>query len=128
MKEQELFEKVKAELSPDLEKAEDEFSSWDCITHSDAAYIELKCRNRHYDDLLIEKSKYDRLVMAAQYFNYNPVYINSTPEGAWAFNLNYVQPEWEDRDGLPATTEFDNNEKVTKTVGYLNINRGVQLW
>jgi hypothetical protein len=128
MTEQELFDRLKTEVSPDLEKAEDEYSNWDCITHEDAAYIELKCRRSHYDDLMIEKSKYDRLIQAASYMNYNPVYVNSTPKGAWAFNLNYVQPEWEDRDNLPATTEFDNNEKITKTVGYLNVERGVQLW
>jgi hypothetical protein len=92
------------------------------------AYIELKCRKTHYNYLMIERYKYDRLVEQAKEMNYNPVYINSTPEGVWAFNLNYVQPRWYMKDNLPKTTEFENNEKVTKEVGYLNVEGGVRLW
>ncbi len=34
----------------------------------------------------------------------------------------------EDKSGLPATTDFANKMRVTKTVGYLNVNNGEQLW
>ena len=29
---------------------------------------------------------------------------------------------------MPATTEFDNNEKVDKIVGYLDVEDAVKLW
>jgi hypothetical protein len=32
------------------------------------------------------------------------------------------------KDNLPKTTEFENNEKVTKEVGYLHTKTGVRLW
>jgi hypothetical protein len=126
--EQALFDLLKKRIAKDLRKVDDEFSNYDCISDESTAYIELKCRKTHYNYLMIERYKYDRLVEQAMEINYNPIYINSTPKGVWAFNLNYVQPRWYMQDNLPKTTEFENNEKVTKEVGYLNVEGGVKLW
>ena len=56
MNEETLFLRLKEVLIPDLEKASDEFSSFDCTSKILNAYIELKCRHTHYSSLLIEKS------------------------------------------------------------------------
>lgn len=128
MNEDVLFELLQKRIARDLRKVDDQFSNYDCISDEDMAYIELKCRKTHYDYLMIERYKYDRLVEQAKEMNYNPVYINSTPDGVWSFNLNYVQPKWYMKDNLPKTTEFENNEKVTKEVGYLHTKTGVRLW
>ncbi len=85
--EETLFLRLKEVLIPDLEKSTDEFSSFDCTSKILNAYIELKCRHTHYSSLLIEKSKYDRLMQIADTNFMAPLYINSTPEGVWAFNL-----------------------------------------
>jgi hypothetical protein len=77
---------------------------------------------------MIEEYKYNRLVNLAMDLDYNPVYINSTPKGVWAFNLGFLLPRWENRAGLPATTDFENTQKVVKSVGYLNIKDGIRLW
>ncbi len=87
MSEEELFEQL-SELIPDLKKAENEYSTFDCTSEILNAYIELKCRHTHYSTLLIEKSKYDRLVDEARSKLMAPLYINSTPEGVWSFNLD----------------------------------------
>jgi hypothetical protein len=126
--EEQLFVLLKKRLFPDLEKFDGTFHNADCLTFEDKLYIELKCRRTHYDELMIEEYKYERLVNLAMDMDFNPVYINSTPEGVWAFNLGFLLPRWEDRAGLPATTEFENTTKVTKSVGYLNIKDGVRLW
>ena len=126
--EEQLFELLKKRLFPDLEKFDGTFHNADCLTFEDKLYIELKCRRTHYDELMIEEYKYERLVNLAMDMDFNPVYINSTPRGVWAFNLGFLLPRWEDRAGLPATTEFENTTKVTKSVGYLNIKDGVRLW
>jgi len=126
--EQALFDLLQKRIARDLRKVDDEFSNYDCISDESTAYIELKCCKTHYDQLMIERYKHDRLVEQAVEINYNPVYINSTPKGVWAFNLNYVQPNWHLQDNLPKTTEFENKEKITKEVGYLNIEEGVRLW
>lgn len=128
LNEEALFDLLQKRIAKDLRKVDDQFSNYDCISDDSTAYIELKCRKTHYDYLMIERYKYDRLVEQAMEINYNPVYINSTPKGVWAFNLNYVQPRWYMKDNLPKTTEFENNEKVTKEVGYLNVEGGVKLW
>ena len=89
--------------------------------------MELKSRNTHYDDLLIEKDKYDGLISGAFFFNYMPAYVNSTPEGVWLFDLKELpEPVWEDR-WLPQNTEFSNRGNKTKVVGYLHIKDGKEL-
>ena len=105
----------------------DKFSKHDCISSKHKVYIELKSRNTHYDDLLIEKIKYDAILEEARILKLKPLYINSTPEGMWSFNISSMpQPEWEDR-WLPAKTEFPNGGNKTKVVGYLHIKDGVKL-
>jgi hypothetical protein len=128
MSEEELFDQL-SELIPDLKKAENEYSTFDCTSEILNAYIELKCRHTHYSTLLIEKSKYDRLVTEARSKLMAPLYINSTPEGVWSFNLDkFDDLVWTDQDNLPATTEFDNKEKVTKAVSFLPIEKGDRLF
>jgi hypothetical protein len=112
-----------------LKKAENEYSTFDCTSEILNAYIELKCRHTHYSTLLIEKSKYDRLIDEARSKLMAPLYINSTPEGVWSFNLDkFDDLVWTDQDNLPATTEFDNKEKVTKSVSFLPIEKGDRLF
>ncbi len=55
-------------------------------------------------------------------------YFNATPKGAWGFNLLTMDVEFAEQKNLPATTEFENKEKVTKIVGYLPIEKGFKLW
>lgn len=125
--EPELFDWLKEFYYPDLKMSDDPFSKYDCISEKRFSYIELKSRHTHYDDLLIEKIKYDALMQTANQRFLTPVYINSTPEGVWEFDLNFANNiKWESRQ-MPATTEFDNNDKIDKVVGYLHIKDGVKL-
>jgi hypothetical protein len=114
MNERELFLLVKS-LIPDL-KETTTYSFRDGYSSDLKLSIELKCRRRHYDYLLIEKSKYDKLVS-----NKRMRYINSTPEGIFSFNLKKIEePNWWIEE-MPATTFFDRCKRVNKEVGYLNI-------
>jgi|TARA_R110002126_G_scaffold152893_1_gene300098 hypothetical protein len=125
MTERQLFEFVK-EMIPDLKMSEYKFSKYDCYSEKWRMDIELKCRRAHYDDLLIEWIKYDALMQRAMRFNTRPVYINSTPIGIWVFYLDDMYLNWEERQ-MPKTTDFGNNARVNKKVGYLNINEGKRL-
>jgi len=125
MKEQELFDYLKFKHFPDLEKSEGAFDSFDCTTDDKNLYIELKCRHTHYPELLIEEMKYRRLVNQAG--SRTPYYINSTPQGVWAFDLSRVpEPSWSERR-MPATTEFSNTRKIMKLVGFLHLDYGLAL-
>lgn len=127
MKEAELFDYLKDKHFPDLVKSESTFDSFDCVAHNKGLYIELKCRHTHYPELLIEKSKYERLRLEATFNNLDPWYINSTPNGVWGFDLSRVpEPAWEER-WMPTTTEFANTSKKTKVVGFIHIDYGLTL-
>jgi hypothetical protein len=105
----------------------DEYSANDCWSQEHGVYIELKCRRRHYETLMIEKIKYDRLVDEATKIGMLPLYICSTPEGIWQFNLELLPLKWQEMDNLPATTEFANQERVTKTVAMLPLDLGTPI-
>jgi hypothetical protein len=127
MKEAELFEYLKASHFPGLIRSENSYDSFDCLDSTKGYYIELKCRHTHYPELLIEKSKYDRLNLEATFHALDPWYINSTPEGIWGFDLTRVpEPAWEER-WMPTTTEFANTSKKTKVVGFLHTDYGLVL-
>ena len=125
--ERELFKLIKQHLAHDLEESEHKMSKYDCYSLSYNADIELKCRNVHYDDLVIEKIKYDALIARASMFNTRPIYINSTPLGVWSFRLDELsEPAWEERR-MPKTTHFANNNMIVKVVGYYNISLGKNI-
>lgn len=114
MTEKELFKLVK-NLIPDL-KETSTFSYKDGYSDDLKLTIELKCRRRHYDYLLIERSKYKQLLR-----NKRMRYINSTPEGIFSFNLSKIEePNWWIEE-MPASTDFNRSQRVNKEVGYLNI-------
>ncbi len=54
MKEQELFDWLKAGHYSDLEKSSKEYDGFDCTSGHYKMFIELKSRNTHYDTLLLE--------------------------------------------------------------------------
>lgn len=128
MKEQDLFDWLKAGHYFDLEKSSNEYDGFDCISNHYKMFIELKSRLTHYDTLLLERKKFDFLVVTAEVLGYQPWYINSTPLGVWAFPLNSVVKdlEWVDK-WLPATTEFQNKSKMTKSVTFLPLELGIRL-
>jgi len=114
MTEKELFQLVK-KLIPDL-KETSIFSHKDGYSDDLKLSVELKCRRRHYDNLLIERSKYESLLR-----NKRMRYINSTPQGVFSFNLKKIEePTWWIEE-MPATTDFNRYQIVNKEVGYLSI-------
>lgn len=122
--ERELFNLIKNRIAEDLKVSEHKMSKYDCYSLIHNSDIELKCRNLHYDDLLIEKAKYNALIERAAMFGTFPVYINSTPNGVWSFLLSKLpEPNWEERR-MPKTTHFANNNMIVKMVGYYNISLG----
>lgn len=123
-REQDLFEWLRLKI-PDLQKSKDKFSFWDCYSKNLNCRIELKCRRKHYDALLIEKKKYDAMIHKCNKGEV-PVYLNSTPKGIYGWNLRNLSIEWEINKLNPATTDFDKNYKVPKEVGYLHIKKAKQ--
>ncbi|CAK0759523.1 conserved hypothetical protein [Gammaproteobacteria bacterium] len=122
-----LFDFLKFNLYPDLERAPGIYDAFDCTSAKAGHFIELKCRQTHYSTLLIEQMKYRKLMEQAYHRELLPFYINSTPSGIYSFDLTDMdEPQWHTHQ-MPATTEFENTDKVEKIVGYLDIEEAVKL-
>jgi len=127
LQEKDLFGLVKKYILPDLQESEYKVSKYDCYSLEKRVDIELKCRRTHYDDLVIEKMKFDSLILRSEKFNTTPVYINSTPKGVWSFQISMLpEPTWKGRK-MPTTTDFSNNSMIIKQVGYYNVSLGKDL-
>ena len=120
MVEIDLFRYLKYNVYPDLVMSSNPISRWDCYSPTKQHRIELKCRKKHYDELVIEKDKFEALIdKAIDNFDV-PIYINSTPKGIYKWNLFFTQPHWFFKD-LPKTTDFSNNNMVSKEVAMLPV-------
>lgn len=124
--EAELFNYIKGRYLEDLVKSEHQYEYHDCTSTLYRLHIELKCRHRHYEDLIIEKDKYEALTQEAERLGFTPFYVNATPKGIYAFNLKKTKVTWTVKK-LPAKTEFDSGGQVDKTVALLPVAEAVQL-
>jgi len=102
------------------------YSKSDCYDIATKHRIELKCRAKHYDDLIIEKNKYKYLVDVSKKYGDIPIYINSTPKGIYLFKLNNIKFKWFQKS-LPKTTDFKNKKTVKKEISKININQSIKI-
>ncbi len=86
-----LFDYIKTRYLEDLEMSSDAFEYIDATSQGYRLIIELKCRHTHYDELILEKDKHESLVQQADKLGFTPFYINSTPQGIYAFNLRKIK-------------------------------------
>ncbi len=82
-----LYDFLKLNLYPDLQRAPGIYDAFDCTSEKAGHFIELKCRQTHYSTLLIEQMKYRKLIEQAYHRDLLPFYINSTPLGIYSFDL-----------------------------------------
>ena len=114
MTEELLFNLLK-KIIPDLVTTA-EYSFRDAYSYKYKLSLELKCRTKNYKEILIEKIKYDKLILCS-----NIRYINSMPSGIYSFNLKEMdEPLWFEKE-LPINTQFGNNKKIIKIVSLLDI-------
>ena len=125
-KEKDLFEWLSKNHYKTLVNSKNPISRWDCYDIETQSRIELKCRKKHYDTLILEKPKYDALIKESNKHLDIPIYINSTPQGIYLFNLNKVDLKWFEKS-LPSTSEFKNRRWVKKQVTEINIKQAIKL-
>jgi len=125
MTEQGLFDYIKATYLEDLEKSEHTYEYIDATSTGYRLTIELKCRHTHYDELILEKDKYEALIDRANDLGFTPFYINSTPNGIYAFNLRKITVTFTTRR-LPSNT-VDKGPSIDKKVALLHIDKAVKL-
>jgi hypothetical protein len=125
MTEDQLFTYIKGKYVEDLERSNDAFEYIDATSDGYRMVVELKCRHTHYDELILEKDKYESLMQQANSLEYTPFYINETPQGIYAFNLRKITIKWTTRR-LPAST-YNNTAPVDKEIALLHIDKAVKL-
>lgn len=123
--EQELFNYIKERYLEDLVKSNHTYEYLDATSHGYRLSIELKCRHTHYDELILEKDKYESLLQQANALGFTPFYINSTPKGIYAFNLRKIKVTWTTKR-LPAST-FNKGPEIDKEIALLHIDKAVKL-
>ena len=121
-----LFNWIKKNFISDLKESEKRTSRYDCFSKEYNLDIELKCRRTHYSDLIIEKKKYDALMLRSKEHGTIPVYVNSTPKGVWAFYIADIRITWQNKL-LPKHTDFSDNTFIEKKIGYLTLVSGIEL-
>jgi len=124
--EAELFNYIKGRYLEDLVMSEHPYEYHDCTSTLYRLHIELKCRHKHYQDLIIEKDKYEALVQQAERLGFTPFYVNATPKGIYAFNLRKITVKWVTKK-LPSESKCQDQELVDKTVALLPVGQAVQL-
>lgn len=122
--EEDLFDYLRIWYFPDLEMAKDKMSHYDCFSRKHRVVIELKCRRHHYDELILEKWKYDKLSS----MNWKSIYVNSTPLGVFAFKIDEIDPNWITDKKMPHKTDYHifRTEKE-KTYTLLHISKAKQI-
>lgn len=126
MQEQQLFDYLADCCYPDLVMAKNKMSRWDCYSPSTYHRVELKCRTKHYDTLVLEKKKYDAMLEVCTKNLDLPMYICSTPKGVYRYNLFQIKPNWES-GYFKKTTNFSNNNYIPKMVTMLPISEAEKL-
>ena len=87
--------------------------------------FEVKVRDRHYPNLLLEEKKWKDLKKKADESGASVVYVNVTPNGSYLFNLTKLigaDIEWVEEDHWVSTTDKSRG-KITKWVTYLPVEK-----
>jgi hypothetical protein len=113
------------ERYPDLTRPNDQYSLFDASSPAAKAIFELKCRRTHYDELLLEKPKFDKFVDLGRVIGMTPYYVCSTPKGIYQYDLTTIDPEWQVKE-MPTTTDFYRKAKIDKVVAFVHIDQSIQ--
>jgi len=105
----------------DLVEVSDPYSSYDA---ENARYIvEVKSRDKKYDSWIIERKKFDSNLLYSMNVNKMFVYLTEHNGKIMTWNIHNLLNSLYDfgwtKMELPATTEFNDKEKIQKEVGYL---------
>jgi len=105
----------------DLVEVEDQYSSFDA--ESDNYIVEIKSRDKEYRSWIIEKKKFESNIVKSVEKTKKFIYLTEYNGKIMTWNIhNLVRKnynfQWTEQP-MPETTEFDNNNVITKVVGFL---------
>lgn len=97
-----------------LKEMEYEFSPYDA--EDDNYIVEIKNRRKNYEDPFLEVNKTLVNLKLSNQFNKQYLYVHQEPSGVYVFNINKLDLDniYKRFYNVPATTDFENNERVDK--------------
>ena len=105
----------------DLVEVSDPYSSYDA--ENERYIVEVKSRDKKYDSWIIERKKFDSNLLYSMNKNKMFVYLTEHKGKIMTWNIHNLLNSLYDfgwtKMELPATTEFDDKEKIQKEVGFL---------
>ena len=105
----------------DLVEVSDPYSSYDA--ENGRYIVEVKSRDKKYDSWIIERKKFDSNLLYSMNVNKMFVYLTEHNGKIMTWNIHNLLNSLYDfgwtKMELPATTEFNDKEKIQKEVGYL---------
>ena len=125
------MEKAEQEITRDLEQVlkrkisriEKEYIRFDAFDKKKNLY-EYKHRNKHYDEVLFEFSKYASNLMYSKHIGYRFLYVVRMGSYTYIFNISELNSngydfnfEWKD---LPRSTEGGESGTIQKYIGYID--------
>ena len=122
-KENLIREAINKSCSLNLEKPIAKYLQFDAY---DENYIdEIKARRKYYETQIIEFSKFAFNLYFSKLHNRKFIYAVSINSDLYIFNITKLEQNnydfnWEWRE-QPSTTDFENNDKILKFVGYLHL-------
>lgn len=110
-----------------LSLTDDEYADYDA---EDKNYLaEIKIRNAHYDDCLVEYEKFAKNLLNASFANKMFLYVVATYSHIYVFNMSKLDKNGYDfrwtKKELPKNTHFGGkNSKKDKLIGYVRADQG----
>ena len=105
----------------DLVEVSDPYSSYDA--ENSRYIVEVKSRDKKYYSWIIERKKFDSNLLYSMNVNKMFVYLTEHNGKIMTWNIHNLLNSLYDfgwtKMELPATTEFDDKEKIQKEIGYL---------
>ena len=110
------------------------YSRYDAYDLNNNIY-EVKVREIYYNDTLIEFDKFAFNLMYAENFNKRFLYVVQMGDMGYVFDVSALYNEgydfnWENKE-MPKQTEFSQNSKIKKLVGYISIEHTIfafKIW
>ena len=105
----------------DLVEVSDPYSTYDA--ENERYIVEVKSRDKKYDSWIIERKKFDSNLLYSMNVNKMFVYLTEHNGKIMTWNIHNLLNSLYDfgwtKMELPATTEFNDKEKIQKEIGYL---------
>ena len=124
-KELKVIQKL-AKVKKSIRTVDYEYSRFDAIDEKNI--YEVKCRDKFYEDVLIEFDKFSFNLMYSQIHDKDFLYVVEMDK-IYIFNIKELYLfghnfKWEWKS-LHKQTEFGKTEKIKKLVGYINIEHAI---